>query len=631
MTILQRIHRDERGGIGILLLMTVLALAALMGLAWNTAENSIRRRHVQMAADATAHASAMWMSRGTNIISATNMLICQNSSAEVIWRAARDIGPIVKNRLDGEVVRVPRELARIQQRRDANRRAATPDPYLEITLSIEESVLLEIVRRIPPQYVYYDQLIAQIAPALAAMDESEFRVRRDEVFEYQTRVVDAVPAAVRDERASMGAQYKVTTAMATPGAQSYDGQTVDIPLPVKVVTDCNVEGVVGRAVQVADFDPNGNPRDYTVHGGYWGEILCPPLNRYFHNRLSRDMGSTPIRPILRSLDDLRGPGDVDWDELDLLPPGDTILHLIVDATRFSAPPGMTEDEIVALWTAYDRARRELLRMGFHSRFALPSFDSRVDHYRRIILTQMGVDPQWAFISYDRYYIPDWARPGVFQDAYDNVYRSVYNSNYGRLWRGRYEYYRRLWRLRIFPNPTLDAEARRLATEFARRVATQGAQRIAADVAPRWIARTWPYEIVPPETPVPPIPGLTDEVRWRHLTLLAAVQGTEDQHPKHFLPKLFTPPETAYVAWAQAESYNFHEFSDGYGGGDRYDQWMPPRPWRVSTRGGWSWQPRLAFSDALGDAMYNSDEFRAMLSETGVSGNDDAALRELITH
>jgi len=85
--LIQRLHRDERGAISVLALLTIWCLVAIVGLLWNTMEESYRRERIQTAADAAAHAAATWMSRTLNAVDAQNMVISQDASTEVIWRA----------------------------------------------------------------------------------------------------------------------------------------------------------------------------------------------------------------------------------------------------------------------------------------------------------------------------------------------------------------------------------------------------------------------------------------------------------------------------------------------------------------------------------------------------------------
>ena len=95
-----------------------------------------------------------------------------------------------------------------------------------------------------------------------------------------------------------------------------------------------------------------------------------------------------------------------------------------------------------------------------------------------------------------------------------------------------------------------------------------------------------------------------------------------------------------VAFAQGENFNWMEFNGDYGAGDAYDKISQfghgdmggfPRPWRLSTTGGWNWQPRLALSDALYQAMQDGPELQNFLSQGGVSGNDQDAINTLTLH
>src|ERR1700722_10244999 len=85
--LLHRLHTDDRGNLGVLLLLTVWALVALIGLVWNSGEYATRKRQVQAAADSAAHAGNMWVSRTTNATAATNLVMSENGSAEVILRS----------------------------------------------------------------------------------------------------------------------------------------------------------------------------------------------------------------------------------------------------------------------------------------------------------------------------------------------------------------------------------------------------------------------------------------------------------------------------------------------------------------------------------------------------------------
>src|SRR3982751_4348962 len=97
-----RLHADDRGNPATLLLLVLWALVALIGLVWNTGEYATRRRVVQTAADSAAHAANLWTGRTTNLTAATNMVMAQNGSAEVILRSVSPTAQSIQKRFDAE-------------------------------------------------------------------------------------------------------------------------------------------------------------------------------------------------------------------------------------------------------------------------------------------------------------------------------------------------------------------------------------------------------------------------------------------------------------------------------------------------------------------------------------------------
>ena len=89
---LGKFHRDNRGAISVLVLLTIWCFVALIAMLWNSSEYSVRRQHVQNAADAAAHSAAMWQSRTLNAISGQNMVISRDASAEAVWQASLETG-----------------------------------------------------------------------------------------------------------------------------------------------------------------------------------------------------------------------------------------------------------------------------------------------------------------------------------------------------------------------------------------------------------------------------------------------------------------------------------------------------------------------------------------------------------
>ncbi len=98
-----RLHRDDRGAISVLVLLTIWCLVAILALLWNTTEQSWRRQQIQTAADATAHQANTWMARAVNAIAAQNMIIGQDASTEAIWRAIPPTDVALNNRLNSEI------------------------------------------------------------------------------------------------------------------------------------------------------------------------------------------------------------------------------------------------------------------------------------------------------------------------------------------------------------------------------------------------------------------------------------------------------------------------------------------------------------------------------------------------
>ena len=101
--LLLRLHRDDRGAISVLVLLTIWCLVAGLAMVWNTAEQAVQRQRAQTAADAAAHATATWMARAVNAAAAQNMAICQDGSTEVVWRAVAPTDEALRARIEKEI------------------------------------------------------------------------------------------------------------------------------------------------------------------------------------------------------------------------------------------------------------------------------------------------------------------------------------------------------------------------------------------------------------------------------------------------------------------------------------------------------------------------------------------------
>ena len=651
------VHRDERGAIGFLVLFIMFALLGLMAMVWNTGDLATKRQQIQNAADADAHAAEIWTARTANLLSATNMLICENGSAEAIYRSVQPTATSIGNELTNERNRANRALTRIaNQRASANLFGYPSAAYKGLVLDLKERCLQEVLRSLPLQKSILDEFIARSSPALMTTQADDFAQRRDQMFQYQVEIHRITPEVVNEQRAAMADFYKVQLTHAlpkTPGSDSGDptvnapvkriGGTdaVDIEQPLGQDEELNHPGVTVEKVNVAGYD---------VFGGTWGGILCPPLRRYFYDRNWRDIGqgrSDSLYEILKRIDDERDR-----------------LALVMDA--ICADPGGVP---AALAGAYPQARQEIGVMGFDDRnypgfgpllpgqsrggyttghMATGTYVNIVYSFRDQILGDLGRRPIFMMATYDRYNVPDWAKSGVYNSAKNYVYNDIYSREWFRLAEIKWQ---ELWRARNpVGNPSMDTR-RWTAQDFAdwatalawaQPIAQQGCTMIAEQAAQEWIDRKWPYEMKPPITEVPPTQGFSQEERHTYFTLITGAKTNETYKPR--LATLSGIKGAPMVALTQAEVFNWMEFNGGYGASDRYDVWAPPAPWRLSTIGGWNWNSRLTTfvspaendagkltAEALSEAIQNNPQLQQMLESVGITGNDADALSKVIQH
>ncbi len=606
--LLRRCHRDDRGALSVLILLTIFTLVGLIAMVWNTAEYSVRRRHVQAAVDAAAQSAAVWTSRTTNLVAASNQVIVENASAEVIWRATDGTVNAVGNRLVSERRQVEKALQAIDNRQQQIAQSkAPPDPNEVARLAARGNGLSAALSQMPPVEDLYAAFVERVTPGLQAITPSELAGKRSEIYDYQAQIVGLTSAAIEDERSALATQYKVEVAMAPPHGGS-------IEAPVKSVDHVNVEGV-----GVAGVSVNDGKTDVWVVGGNWGSIGCPPLYRFLHNRVSNDAGegrSDSLPPMLRAIDNARAQID------------QAIRSAVV-------PPPNANAAVIKI---YSDTQADLLRMHLGQAFAHQTFANAVNGWTGAVLWGLGDQPEYVLSTYGRYEVPDWAKAGVYQDAYQYVYQDVYNRNYNRLYRMKLN--QRMGEILQAQQqqkpPVRDvnkarAQAQGEATAWARQIDAQGSAQIATEAATEWIGRTWPYEIAPPLSEVPPTAGITTTERHDYFTLVAVAASTADTAPRPMLSKKFNFSTAPIVTVAQAETFDWMEYHGGYGAGDRYDRRTPPRPWRVSTAGGWSWQPRLAFSDAMGSALQNNSDLSDIFQESGLSTADPNAINTAILH
>lgn len=421
-----------------------------------------------------------------------------------------------------------------------------------------------------------------------------------------------------------------------------------------------------------------------ISGGLWGRIPCAPLNRYVNDRVYRDREGLRAEP--RAIDEERtslrsrihpvpSPPDITAlpQQLDILDVAGNPIRLpprqiptiplpasLAPANRsaIEAMNNQVQDfnrelhdfvsDLRALGALVERMHGNVERLTNTAsvRFADNAWLRHVDSNRDLVLRRMGYDKHFMVLStYQLRKIPDWATAEMREDVRRHVFELLYARHIEpatrRMIRELEQWALGVLGVNVPPGGPGRAAIRNQARQFAQQAgppAARNAVRMAAEVVARevadeWVRRPWPYEIAPPEEPVPPTRGLTDFERKRHFTSLAAALTTEDSGTRSLLGKYFNQDPGPLVAFAQGEIFNWMEFDDNYGAGDRYDRITfyghgdmggSPRPWRLASPGGWNWEPRLAQSDALGEAMAAGSHFREFFEKGGVNANGETA-------
>lgn len=87
---LWNLHRDERGTISILSVITLLMLTMLLGMILNVGEQIDDKIKMQNAADAASYSSGVVMARGLNTLAFTNHLLSETLALTAYFREGRD-------------------------------------------------------------------------------------------------------------------------------------------------------------------------------------------------------------------------------------------------------------------------------------------------------------------------------------------------------------------------------------------------------------------------------------------------------------------------------------------------------------------------------------------------------------
>jgi len=240
----------------------------LLAMVWNAGDAAAHRRQAQSAADAAAHSAATWTSRSTNQITATNLLIVQNASAQVVWLVYHDTAQAVERRLNTDLQRLDALAERIRQERERNEaRPNGPDPSVELKLRLEEQAI-EIARaNLNEQNAAFSQWVGPVASTLLTMTARDFRDRRSEIHDYQQQIAQRTPAVAEEQRSALRDFYQCDLTYALPRLSRPNEQSRRISAPIKSVGGTNIYPIYHGGVAVQPEDPEAAPSTCAAASG----------------------------------------------------------------------------------------------------------------------------------------------------------------------------------------------------------------------------------------------------------------------------------------------------------------------------------------------------------------------------
>ena len=282
---------------------------------------------------------------------------------------------------------------------------------------------------------------------------------------------------------------------------------------------------------------------------------------------------------------------------------------------------------------------------FTRSFAVDTWSNAVSNARDYVVEQLGTNKCFMVLStYKLHYIPDQWQAGMRDSAAMAIRDQIVEMNIGGITQSIVSSLIG-GNARGLGSGILDATTKQnmlygayigQASQLATAALTQAATPVAQAIAQDWVSRPWPYELTPTTDPIPPAHGMGKDDRQQYFTVLSAARENANT-PTHFLlAKFLGFNQPSLFAYAQAETFNWMEYNGAYGGNERYDQvttipygygygwnwgseYIPvPRGWRLCTIGGWNWQPRLAFADALSVTLPNNTEMTDYFTQAGVT-------------
>ncbi len=729
---LQQLHHNQQGAISVLVLLTIWCLVALIAMLWNTAEYSVRRQQLQNGVDAMVYAPTMWMSRTLNQETAQNMLIAQDASADIIFRASKVTDRAIDNELATELKLLDALEARQRQLMSrlpgliqninvqysflhdaltlvqddvANGSIKFPDPQAATVYKNKlrqaiyaanwvQTVYVPQLKALADQainVIITDKMLEQARQTIGTRDNPTFDTEYGTLVEFENQINGAPTDTTElmqqhelklfQDQQNLAASFPATaSAQAEAIAQFYklplsggSGPVINVPAPVMPASEPasipHVDSIresypewaakYGLPIHVTidpinpnTNDPNGTNNKilhppipfglnaiYMDVAGGWGHCWLFPIERYLSNRvgsdmvLLRDTYMVPIDAMRMALAKLWAselalvlnvpalPGSIPDPQPDPITQSPTTIPILPDLNATDASGRKTSADFVyarasGAYLVAVRRLESVLRdyQGMFNRFttpyAVPTWNARVDFEHAVVAAEVGTSKNFMILrSYVLKPVPAWAEAGMRASLTEAVSWQIYRQN-SVLWP--------------------------LGVNAAFGVIQGGVTEIVNEM----LSRPWPYEKSPPVAQVPPAPGMGKMDRQKYFSLFAIVLTPDANAPKLLFPQLFGG-NTQLAAYAQAETFNWMEYNDNYGGyfTEKFDEvslntfdnpLACPRAWRLSTIGGWNWQPRMTFVDSLAQAG-NDPAIKADLAKVGITNLDPKSLSQINLH
>jgi len=190
---LKSLHRSERGSMTLFFLAISLMFFALIALVWNTGRITSARMRVQAVADAAAYSSAVWTSRGVNLVTGANMMMVRNASAHVAAVSTQAV-----------IAGVP---ANWSQALAEAALCNPPQPCIDAVLAqiaVEAPILSALIAR-------------SATESSQAVATNKFLDRVEELSDFEVALVSAIPDAIEAQRDRLEDYYGVSIRLTRPG------------------------------------------------------------------------------------------------------------------------------------------------------------------------------------------------------------------------------------------------------------------------------------------------------------------------------------------------------------------------------------------------------------------------------